>query len=457
MAFDVVLAFYLNQGAVRDFFARPGPVGRSAAISTTPRPDPDARQRRPTSSSCAPTSRSSATTAASSSTRPAVEGYLAECDLLVGTTEDDARVLLPKGEVTAASLARYAPPPGESLYLRLVQKPLGGVELARWRLRPDRVRFSAPGRLARVGLFARLIDAGFTASLLLRGSVPGGTAAAAQIKYEARAGGRPALRLPRARRPRARLDLPPLPVLLLHERLPLHVLRGQRPRGRLGAGLHLPRGRARRPAAGLDRGGRARLHRRRAAAPLGRPDAREGRRPLGHQRRRRLACLVLRARRVPHRGAHPGPARARQLPRRAARVLARHAPPARPGRPAARRSRARSASRSSTTRAATASPSGRAQTATWTPVLIDETVDWVDGYRGPLRARHPRPVRRGARPGGTEVHACGHGAPVVERPARVRRPGQVGAAVARAGGHRRADRRSWRTRPTEVDAEVDSA
>jgi hypothetical protein len=115
----------------------------------------------------------------------AVEPYLAECDLLVGTSADDARVLLPRGEVTAAALARYTPPPGESLYLRLVQKPLGSVELARWRLRPDRVRFSAPGRLARVGLFARLIDAGFTASLLLRGSVPGGTAAAAQLKYEA--------------------------------------------------------------------------------------------------------------------------------------------------------------------------------------------------------------------------------------------------------------------------------
>jgi hypothetical protein len=115
----------------------------------------------------------------------AVERYLAECDLLMGTTADDARVLLPRGSVTPEALARHNPPPGESLYLRLVQKPLGGVELARWRLRPDRERFSAPGRLARVGLFARLIDAGFTASLLLRGSVPGGTAAAAQIKYAA--------------------------------------------------------------------------------------------------------------------------------------------------------------------------------------------------------------------------------------------------------------------------------
>jgi len=112
-----------------------------------------------------------------------VEQYLADCDLLVGTSEDDARVLVPQGQLTTEMLAAFDAPVGESLYLRLVQRPLDGVELRRWRNRPDRVSFSAPGRLARVGLFARLMDAGFTASLLLRGSVPGGTAAAAQIKY----------------------------------------------------------------------------------------------------------------------------------------------------------------------------------------------------------------------------------------------------------------------------------
>lgn len=112
-----------------------------------------------------------------------VEQYLADCDLLVGTSEDDARVLVPQGELTTEMLAAFDAPAGESLYLRLVQRPLDSAELRRWRNRPDRVHFSAPGRLARVGLFARLMDAGFTASLLLRGSVPGGTAAAAQIKY----------------------------------------------------------------------------------------------------------------------------------------------------------------------------------------------------------------------------------------------------------------------------------
>ncbi len=68
--------------------------------------------------------------------------------------------------------------------MRLAQKPLGGLDLARWNRRPDRPAFHAPSRLARVGIFARLIDTAFTASLLLRGTVPGGTTAAAQEKYE---------------------------------------------------------------------------------------------------------------------------------------------------------------------------------------------------------------------------------------------------------------------------------
>ena len=115
----------------------------------------------------------------------AVEPYLAACDVLAGTGERDRRVLVARGEVTPERLAAAAAGPGESLYLRFVQEPLGRLELARWRLRPEREILRAPGRLARVGLFARLVDAGFTASLLLRGTVPGGTAAAASVTYEA--------------------------------------------------------------------------------------------------------------------------------------------------------------------------------------------------------------------------------------------------------------------------------
>ncbi len=112
-----------------------------------------------------------------------VDGYLAECDLLVGTSERDRRVIVPVGELTPERLATMTARPGETLYLRLVQQPMAPIELARWRVRPDRPVFRAPGRLARVGLFARLVDAGFSLSLLLRGTVPGGTTAAAQVKY----------------------------------------------------------------------------------------------------------------------------------------------------------------------------------------------------------------------------------------------------------------------------------
>ena len=112
-----------------------------------------------------------------------VDGYLAECDLLVGSSERHREVLVPVGGLTTERLATTVARPGETLYLRLVQRPMPPLELARWRNRPDRPVFRAPGRLARVGLFARLVDAAFTASLLLRGTVPGGTAAAAQVKY----------------------------------------------------------------------------------------------------------------------------------------------------------------------------------------------------------------------------------------------------------------------------------
>jgi len=113
----------------------------------------------------------------------AVEPYLAASDLLVGSSQRSRREILGVGQVTPERLAAETAPPGEQLFLQLVQRPLDGLELVRWRQRPGRPAFRQPGRLARVGLFARLLDALFNASLLLRGTVPGGTAAAAEIKY----------------------------------------------------------------------------------------------------------------------------------------------------------------------------------------------------------------------------------------------------------------------------------
>jgi hypothetical protein len=111
-------------------------------------------------------------------------GYVESCDLLQGPTIREATIVAPAGSLTLDKLGAIGdPPPGHLQYLRFVPEPMNAVELTRWRNRPDRPRFSAPGRLARVGLPARLVDAGLVTSLLLRGRVPGGTAAAADRRY----------------------------------------------------------------------------------------------------------------------------------------------------------------------------------------------------------------------------------------------------------------------------------
>ena len=261
-----------------------------------------------------------------------VEPYVAECDLWVGRSERERRLLVPYGELSAERLAEFTPPPDETLSLRLVQRPLNGPDLARWSRRSNRPAFHASARLARVGLFARLVDAGFTASLLVRGSVPGGTAAGASLKYEQARERDDRFVYLRARHPRRRLDRAALHVLLLHERLALHVQRRQRSRGGSRAGLRVPRRCARRPAPGLVRLRRARLPRRRPPSPLGRPRAGEGRRPPGDPRRGRLACGLLRAGRVRYDRAPAGPPWPERPARGGSGVLARHAAAARPGR-----------------------------------------------------------------------------------------------------------------------------
>lgn len=113
------------------------------------------------------------------------ERYLEGCDLLTGTLGDPV-VLVPVGQLTAERLAAEGTvADGRPRFLRFIQQPLNPLELARFTQRADRPLFRAPGRLARVGLPARLLDAGLIASLLVRGRVPGGTAAAAALKYDA--------------------------------------------------------------------------------------------------------------------------------------------------------------------------------------------------------------------------------------------------------------------------------
>ena len=63
-----------------------------------------------------------------------------------------------------------------------MDRPLQGRELARWLYRDNRPIFDAHGRLARVGLAIRALDSIIELVSLLRGRVPGGTVAAAEIR-----------------------------------------------------------------------------------------------------------------------------------------------------------------------------------------------------------------------------------------------------------------------------------
>lgn len=111
--------------------------------------------------------------------------YVEGCDLWAMDAAGVRRRVVKAGELNLDCLATWRRRlPDQSLHMRFVQRPLNGVEMAS-RDRPQRDRFSAPSRLARVGLVARIIDAGFDLSLLVRGSVPGGTTAAAEAKYAA--------------------------------------------------------------------------------------------------------------------------------------------------------------------------------------------------------------------------------------------------------------------------------
>jgi len=116
----------------------------------------------------------------------AVDEYVRRSSLWLRPPEGDPVQLADWGELTLDKLAAYSEiPDRHSLFLRFVEEPMDVIEYGRWRQRSDRPPFHAPGRLARVGIFPRIIDSLFDLSLLIRGTVPGGTDAAAYGKYAA--------------------------------------------------------------------------------------------------------------------------------------------------------------------------------------------------------------------------------------------------------------------------------
>ena len=249
---------------------------------------------------------------------------------------------------------------------------------------PDRQRFSAPGRLARVGLAARLVDAGLVMSLLLARSGPGRHGGRGVVRYDAI----------RAEDPRVVYHGRVIREgrwVVLHYMF-LYAMNDWRSTFE-GANDHeadweqcfvvLRGARRRRAATGVVLRRGARREGRRPSPPLGRPTARD---PIdGHPvvyPGRRVARDLPRARRVHHaaavpgRAQHPGPAGPR------AADLARHPRPARSRRPrregaagAQRPLRRLRPRRRDRHRARAATSAGRR-------IIIGDADGWVDRYHG---------------------------------------------------------------------------
>jgi hypothetical protein len=119
-----------------------------------------------------------------------VERYVRSCSLWLYHPDDHDEQVVPEEELTLETLvepraARF----GAVFYLRFVP-PLGIegsaralTDLARLRRTQAYTFRTGLGRLARGGLVPRLIDAAFSATLLLRGRVPKATAAVAVLEY----------------------------------------------------------------------------------------------------------------------------------------------------------------------------------------------------------------------------------------------------------------------------------
>ena len=121
-----------------------------------------------------------------------VERYLQACSLWLYVPDGSDEEVIAEGELTMEALVeRREAPFGSIFYLRFVgslglQESAHALADQRRLAKREHSEFHAGvGRLARGGLLPRLGDGLFSLSLLLRGNVPGATAAAAALKYAA--------------------------------------------------------------------------------------------------------------------------------------------------------------------------------------------------------------------------------------------------------------------------------
>jgi hypothetical protein len=113
----------------------------------------------------------------------AVRPYVARCSLWLGDREGAATCIVPAGKLTIEGLCEEAVRRRDRpLSMRFVGRSLSRGEYRRWR-RVPRERLMGELRFTTTGMFGRIADAGFRISLLLRGTVASGLAAAAEIAY----------------------------------------------------------------------------------------------------------------------------------------------------------------------------------------------------------------------------------------------------------------------------------
>src|SRR5436305_3052817 len=116
----------------------------------------------------------------------AVGPYVAQCSLWRRDPDGERRCVVAAGELTLDRLCDEALAcQDRPLSLRFVAAPLTRANYRRWRRTP-RQRLVAGARFTTTGMFGRLVEAGLRASLLLRGKVASGLAAAAEIAYRER-------------------------------------------------------------------------------------------------------------------------------------------------------------------------------------------------------------------------------------------------------------------------------
>jgi hypothetical protein len=113
------------------------------------------------------------------------EDYLASAQLCVQRPNRPPETLVPRGHLQPEHLAQVRHDLLEAVYFLNVVDPLSPAQVLQFRRASTLREFHAgQGRLARVGLTARIADLLFSLTLLLRGKVPGGMAAAAALRYQ---------------------------------------------------------------------------------------------------------------------------------------------------------------------------------------------------------------------------------------------------------------------------------